>query len=60
MSPKLWRFLPSLLRKDSVVFDIGAWIGNYTLLAATKAKQVIALETNPDNIAHIKSNISLN
>jgi FkbM family methyltransferase len=41
----------SLLHNDSIVFDIGAWIGNYTLLAATKAKQVVAAETNPDNIA---------
>jgi predicted RNA methylase len=44
--PKVVALFTSLLRKDSVVFDIGAWIGNYTLLAATKAKQVIALETN--------------
>ena len=58
--PKVVALFTSLLRKDSIVFDIGAWIGNYTLLAATKAKQVIALETNPDNIARLKSNISLN
>ncbi len=36
-----------------------AWIGNYTLLAATKAKQVIALETNPENISRINDNLSL-
>jgi predicted RNA methylase len=29
-------------------------------LASTKAKQVITLETNPDNIARIKSNMPLN
>lgn len=28
----------SLLHKDYVVFDIGAWIGNYTLLAARPSK----------------------
>jgi FkbM family methyltransferase len=58
--PEVVALFASLLRKDSIVVDIGAWIGNYTLLAATKAKQVIALETNPDNIARIKSNMSLN
>jgi hypothetical protein len=34
--PKVVELFTSLLRKDSVVFDIGAWIGNYTLLVATK------------------------
>jgi FkbM family methyltransferase len=58
--PEVVALFTSLLRKDFIVFDIGAWIGNYTLLAATKAKQVIALEANLDNIARLKSNISLN
>ena len=40
--PEVVALLTSLLHKDSIVFDIGAWIGNYTLLAATKAKQVIS------------------
>ena len=30
------------------------------LLAATKAKQVIALEINPDNVSRLRENISLN
>jgi FkbM family methyltransferase len=58
--PEVVALFTSLLHKDSIVFDIGAWIGNYTLLAATKAKQVIALETNHDNINRINDNISLN
>jgi FkbM family methyltransferase len=58
--PEVMALFTSLLHNDSIVFDIGAWIGNYTLLAATKAKQVIALEANPDNIARIKDNVSLN
>jgi FkbM family methyltransferase len=58
--PEVVALFNSLVHKDALVFDIGAWIGNYALLAATKAKQVIALETNPDNIARIKNNISLN
>ena len=58
--PEVVALFTSLLHKDSIVFDIGAWIGNYTLLAATKAKQVIALETNPDNISRINDNMSLN
>jgi FkbM family methyltransferase len=58
--PGVIALFSSLLRKDSIVFDIGSWHGIYALLAATKAKQVIALEINPDNIARIKDNISLN
>ena len=58
--PEVVALFSSLLRKDSIVFDIGSWIGLYALLAATKSKQVIVLEINPDNIARIKDNISLN
>ena len=58
--PEVMALFTSLLGKDFIVFDVGAWIGNYTLLAATKARQVIALETNRDNVARIKSNMSLN
>ena len=58
--PEVVALFTSLLHKDSIVFDIGAWIGNYTLLAATKAKQVIALETNSDSISRINDNMSLN
>jgi FkbM family methyltransferase len=58
--PEVVALFTSLLQKDSIVFDIGSWIGIYALLAATKAKQVIVLEVNPDNIARIKDNISLN
>jgi len=58
--PEVVALFASILHKDSIVFDIGAWIGNYTLLAATKAKEVIALEINPNNIARIRDNIALN
>jgi FkbM family methyltransferase len=58
--PEVVALFTSLLHKDSIVFDIGSWIGFYALLAATKAKQVIVLEINPDNIARIQDNISLN
>jgi FkbM family methyltransferase len=58
--PEVVALFSSLLHEDSIVFDIGSWIGLYALLAATKARQVIALEVNPDNIARLKDNISLN
>ena len=45
--PEVVALFTSLLHKDSIVFDIGAWIGNYTLLAATKAKQVICVGNQP-------------
>ena len=60
--PEVVALFTSLLHKDSIVFDIGAWIGNYyyyyTLLAATMTKQVIVLKTNHNNVGRIKHNIS--
>ncbi len=47
----------------SVVFDIGAHIGYYTLLAATLLRgtgRVLAMEPNPRNLRHLTEHIAMN
>jgi FkbM family methyltransferase len=50
----------SLIRKEVVVVDVGAWIGYYTLIAARSAKKVIALEADYDNYKRLVQNIEKN
>lgn len=47
---------------DSIVFDLGANVGYYTLLAAKLAHQgqVVAFEPEPRNAAFLRSNIAAN
>ena len=58
----LARFFIRSLRTDSVVLDIGAYIGQYTLLAAKYAPtgRVIALEPHPESYQRLLANIALN
>jgi len=50
------------IKKKDVVFDVGAHIGSFTLLAAEAAKEggVYAFEPHPDNYRLLEENISLN
>jgi len=58
----LARFFIRSLRTDSVVLDIGAYIGQYTLLAAKYAPvgRVIAFEPHPESYQRLQANIALN
>jgi FkbM family methyltransferase len=58
----LARFFIRSLSTDSVVLDIGAYIGQYTLLAAkySPAGRVIALEPHPESYQRLLANIALN
>ena len=53
------RFL-NTLKEGDVVFDVGAWIGYHTLLAARKAKTVVAIEPDATNRQRLKMNLDLN
>jgi FkbM family methyltransferase len=55
-------FLLSYLKEDDVFFDIGANIGVYSLLAASKIKegQIYCFEPIPKNYARIEENIGIN
>jgi len=49
-------FLLSLLTADSVVYDVGANIGYHTTAFASRARQVISFEPNPQNFALLQQN----
>ena len=44
----------------SIVLDVGAHIGHYALMAAPRARLVIAIEADPSNFSILKNNIALN
>lgn len=48
------------LDKNSLVFDIGANIGIFTLQVAEKVKKVISVEPNLDSLNILRRNIALN
>lgn len=43
-----------------VVFDVGAYLGMYTLWFASRARQVVAFEPHPESYAELCYNIALN
>jgi FkbM family methyltransferase len=53
----LWR---SSVGADSVVFDVGANVGLYSLVAAAKGARVFAFEPNPPTRKRLARNLALN
>jgi FkbM family methyltransferase len=51
--------LQRIVNKDSVVLDIGANTGTYTLYLAHLAKHVYAFEPHPDNFKQLQENTKL-
>jgi len=54
------RILPSLIDKDTVFVDVGAYMGFYTVYACRRARSVLAVEPNPMALAYLKANVALN
>jgi len=53
----------SLIKEGDVVFDVGAWIGYYTVLAAKMVGptgRVIAIEASGDNLNRLARNVEIN
>lgn len=50
------------LKQDDIVIDIGAHIGTFSILAASKLKcgRVYSIEASKDNFEYLKRNIALN
>jgi FkbM family methyltransferase len=48
------------IKPDDTVWDIGANVGFYTLLAASKAREVYAFEPLSDNVHDLERHLSLN
>lgn len=49
-----------IVKDGGIIFDVGAWIGYYTPLAARKAEKVVAIEADETNCKRIKRNADLN
>lgn len=47
-------------RPEGIVVDVGAHLGYYSLLAGTGGFEVLAFETEPDNLAILERNVNLN
>lgn len=61
--PETKAVLESLIRENMTVFDVGAHVGNYTLLAARLVGpkgHVYAFEAEPENFRLLKRNVELN
>jgi FkbM family methyltransferase len=58
--PVLSRKVLNIINDGDVVFDVGSWIGYYTLLAARKAETVISIEPDNINYDRLKKNVQLN
>jgi FkbM family methyltransferase len=56
----LTRFLEETLRPGSVMVDVGANIGTFTLLAASLGARCHSFEASPENCAALRRNIALN
>ena len=58
--PAITRYFRKIAKEGGIVFDVGAWIGYYTVLAARTADKVIAIEVDAMNCQRIRRNVSLN
>jgi FkbM family methyltransferase len=61
--PEFWRQVMALLKPESVVVDVGAYIGLYTVAIARRlgpSGKVIAFEPDPDSFAALKAHVQLN
>jgi FkbM family methyltransferase len=53
-------FFFAVVPKGGVVWDVGANVGFYSLLAARKAARVIAFEPLPENLSYLRQHVELN
>ena len=58
--PQTFALLKTFARPDTVVVDIGAWIGPTTLFAAQSARRVLAFEPDPGAYEMLTANVAAN
>jgi FkbM family methyltransferase len=58
--PEVTQKVLDIAKEGGIVFDIGAWTGYYTVLAAKTAEKVVAVEIDEKNCQRIKTNVDLN
>jgi len=60
VEPDLVNWIEDYIDADSILYDVGANIGAYSLYAARKGARVIAFEPGADNYGLLNKNIALN
>ncbi len=58
--PELVGFIERMAGPDTVFYDIGAWYGPFTLIAAAKGARVVAVEPDPVAFGALNRNVALN
>ena len=58
--PEFQKIFFQLVPKNGVVWDVGANVGFYSLLAARKARKVLAIEPLPANLEYLRRHVALN
>jgi FkbM family methyltransferase len=58
--PEMTQYFSEIAKKGGIVFDVGAWIGYYTILAARTAEKAVAIEVDSMNCQRIRRNVCLN
>ena len=58
--PRTFRILDAFLDRGSSYLDVGAWIGPTVLYAAALARQVYALEPDPEAFRALEANLAAN
>ena len=58
--PRITRCFREIVKEGGIVFDVGAWIGYYTVLAARTSYRVISIEADARNYQRIRRNVNLN
>jgi FkbM family methyltransferase len=58
--PEETKLLAELFGRAEVFIDVGANVGLYTLLAARRGLEVVAVEPLPENLAYLTRNLALN
>ncbi|GAB5377075.1 MAG: hypothetical protein AcusKO_35370 [Acuticoccus sp.] len=58
--PATFEAIRRVVDADTVVFDIGAWIGPTVLFEARRARRVVAFEPDPASAGMLRTNLALN
>lgn len=58
--PWTYQWIRAAIRKGEVLYDIGANVGGYTLIALARGAQVVAFEPHHENYRELCRNVSLN
>jgi FkbM family methyltransferase len=58
--PEVQQIIEGLQLDDAVAWDVGAHVGFFSLLLASRCRRVVALEPSPENARRLRANVELN